>query len=274
MAAVIDRPENFQAGCDQAPPRPDVIARQTRATPSAAFGKHRSKPHARSKVRSNLEHHPTPLILCGYFLIIMAQNCANCRHWSAQTGMLLFSAMMMSMSPAMNAASVDVAPLGAVIYPVDFAIDALLSEVAAQLQAGGKRVAGVVQVSLKAAPGCADVMLVRDVASGETTSITQDLGRNSTGCRLDPRGLAVVAGHLAAALDGNPDLLVLNRFGKAEIEGGGLRDLIGAAMARGVKVLTAVRDSHAAEWAEFHQGIAADLPPDAQTVRRWAAAGE
>ena len=40
--------------------------------------------------------------------------------------------------------------------------------------------------------------------------------------------------------------------------------------ARGVKVLTAVRDTHAADWTEFHQGIAADLPPDAEAVRRWA----
>lgn len=187
--------------------------------------------------------------------------------------MLVFGAMTMSNSPTMDDATLGVAALGAVIYPAGFAIDALLSNLAAQLQGEGKRVAGVVQMTLKTAPGCADTMWVRDVASGLTTSITQDLGKESTGCRLDPRGLAVVAGNLAAALEASPDLLVLNRFGKAEIEGGGLRNLIGEAMARGVHVLTAVRDIHAAEWAEFHQGIAADLPPDAETVRRWAVVG-
>jgi hypothetical protein len=171
----------------------------------------------------------------------------------------------MPQSPA-----IDAADIGAVIYPTDFPIDALLSHVAARLEAEGKRVAGVVQVSIKTGPGCADAMMVRDVASNALVPISQELGRQSAGCRLDPRGLAAVAGNLAAALDDAPDLLLLNRFGKAEIEGGGLRDLIGAAMARGVKVLTAVRASHAAEWAAFHQGVAADLPPDEETVRRWA----
>ena len=180
--------------------------------------------------------------------------------------------MIMLKSSTPDATTIDLAPIGAVIYPAGFAIDALLSEIAAQLQSEGAHVVGVVQVSTKTAPGCAEIMLVKEVASGETTAITQDLGRESTGCRLDPHGLAVVAGNLAASLDNSPDLLLLNRFGKAEIEGGGLRDLIGAAMARGVKVLTAVRDTHAADWADFHQGIAADLPPDVETVRRWAAA--
>jgi hypothetical protein len=169
-----------------------------------------------------------------------------------------------------HSSATDVADIGAVIYPTDFPIDALLSNVAARLEADGKRVAGVVQVSIKTGPGCADAMMVRDIASNTITPISQELGRQSSGCRLDPRGLAAIAGALAASLDDEPDLLLLNRFGKAEIEGGGLRDLIGAAMARGVKVLTAVRTSHAAEWAAFHQGIAAELPPDEEAVRRWA----
>ena len=72
-----------------------------------------------------------------------------------------------------------------------------------------------------------------------------------------------------ASLDANPDLLVINRFGKSKIEGGGLRPVLAAALLRAIPVLTAVREMNLADWRAFHQGAAQDLPPLPQAVRNW-----
>jgi len=163
--------------------------------------------------------------------------------------------------------------LAAVIYPKGCAIDALLDGAVVALQAEGLRVAGVVQQADPADPDCCDMFALRDVMSGELTPITENRGKHATACRLDPRGLVRVAAQLEAALDQSPDLMVLNRFGKAETGGGGLRSVLSEALLRGVPVLTAVRDIHVADWAEFHQGIAVDLPADPAALRAWVLSG-
>jgi len=134
--------------------------------------------------------------------------------------------------------------LAAVIYPKGCAIDALLEDTIAALKAEGLLVAGVVQQADPADPDCCDMLALRDVMSGELTSITENRGKHATACRLDPRGLVEVAARLEAALDQAPDLLVLNRFGKAETEGRGLRSVLTEALVRGIPVLTAVRAVH------------------------------
>jgi hypothetical protein len=99
--------------------------------------------------------------------------------------------------------------------------------------------------------------------------ISQSLGRGSDGCRLDPGGLADCAAALEREIAAGCDLLILNRFGRGEAEGRGFRDLIGMAMVSEIPVLTAVRDSYAAEWALFGRDVACDLPADRAAILAW-----
>ena len=56
--------------------------------------------------------------------------------------------------------------------------------------------------------------------------------------------------------------MMLNRFGKAEAEGGGLRSAFVRAMEAGIPVLTAVRPPYIEAWSKFHGRLAVDLPAD------------
>jgi hypothetical protein len=78
---------------------------------------------------------------------------------------------------------------------------------------------------------------------------------------------------LEQALDANADLLVLNKFGKAETEEGrGLRGALVRAVELEVPVLTAVRPPYDIAWADFHGGCAAALPAEIDAIVDWCVA--
>ena len=62
-------------------------------------------------------------------------------------------------------------------------------------------------------------------------------GAEANGCSVDPAAIADAARLLERALATNPDLLVVNRFGRLESEGGGMLAEIGRAFAEGVAVI-------------------------------------
>ena len=159
--------------------------------------------------------------------------------------------------------------LAAVVYEAGFPIDEFLGRVAGQLRAEHVRLGGALQEN---APGgdsrCAAMNLV-DIATRKRFQISQDLGSQAEGCRLDAQGIAEFVVLFDRASQDNVELLILNRFGKAETEGGGLRPAFARAMEAGIPVLTAVRASYAEAWAQFHGHLASDLPTDIDAVLAW-----
>jgi hypothetical protein len=159
--------------------------------------------------------------------------------------------------------------LAAIRYEAGFPIDEFLARIANTLRAERIRLGGALQEN---APGgetrCAAMSLV-DLATRKRFQISQDLGALAEGCRLDAQGLA----EFVALFDGAPyhdvELLILNRFGKAEAEGGGLRPVFARAMEAGLPVLTAVRAPYDEAWAQFHGHLASDLPADIDAVLGW-----
>lgn len=150
-------------------------------------------------------------------------------------------------------------------------IDALLAAVVGRLRRDGVRVAGFLQEDdsgIAGADACGSMRL-RDLAGGGVMGISQDLGRFSRGCRLDSVALTEAAGRLEASLHAGADLLVVNRFGKAEADGSGLRPVIARAISDGIPVLVPVREDYAPAWADFHGGLAASLPAEAEAVLDW-----
>jgi hypothetical protein len=157
--------------------------------------------------------------------------------------------------------------LAAVTYPAGFRIDEFLAAVAHRLRTEGVRLAGAIQENAGNA-ACATMTLV-DLGSRGRFSISQDLGPAALGCRLDPRGLAEAESPLAATIGDGADLVILNKFGKAEADGGGLRNTFVRAIEIEVPVLTAVRPPYTDAWTRFHGGLAVALPPDVETVLAW-----
>jgi hypothetical protein len=158
--------------------------------------------------------------------------------------------------------------LAAVVYQAGFQSDDFLARVTNLLRADHIRVGAALQENARGAAGPCSAMTLIDLRSQSRFRISQDLGSQALGCRLDTRGFTEIGALLDQALD-NVELLVLNRFGKAEAEGGGLRSVFVRAIEAGIPVVTAVRSPHIEAWSQFHGGLATDLPPDLGRVFAW-----
>ena len=74
---------------------------------------------------------------------------------------------------------------------------------------------------------------------------------------------------IAAVWTDGGDLVILNRFGRTEAEGGGFRDVIAEAVGQGIPVLTALRPDFAGAWSAFGGDQACELPADSNAVMDW-----
>ncbi len=150
--------------------------------------------------------------------------------------------------------------------------DALFCEVADHLRAEGVKLAGAVQVNLDREPHYKCHMDLQILSGGDVVRISQDLGTLAEGCRLDPDGLERAVGLVEQAVEAGPDLLIVNKFGKQELDGRGFRPLIGKAMVAGVPVLVAINRDHIPGFEGFSAGIAEKLPADRDRILAWCRA--
>jgi len=159
--------------------------------------------------------------------------------------------------------------IAAVIYGPDDDCDVLLTDFAHDLARAGVAVAGLVQVN--AGAGCAEIdMELELVGSGRRFNICQDLGSGSVNaCRLDPAGLAAAAGALRAALEQPASLVIVNKFGRAEADGGGLVAEIGAAVEQGLPLIVGVPKRFTEAWAAFAGGLDDRLPCSRAALDAW-----
>lgn len=159
--------------------------------------------------------------------------------------------------------------IAALIYDRHDGADAVLDAFAARRSADGLRIAGLLDAAPSADVGAGREMALRDLTSGATVSICQDLGTSATGCRIDPRGLAAASALLRSGLEARPDLAVVNKFGKMEADGLGLADEIGRCVADGVPMVIGVPRRFLAAWNAFAGGLDSPLPCNSQALEDW-----
>ncbi len=147
----------------------------------------------------------------------------------------------------------------ALVHDDGAAASLTLCSVVALLVARGARLAGVVQRDDPHPGRCRCDMTLEDLTSGAATLISQDRGPEARGCRLAVDALLAAMQGVAAALSAGVDALVLNTFGKSEMEGGGGRDLIVQAVAQGVPVLIAVPARNLEAWRGFAGEMAREV---------------
>jgi len=148
-------------------------------------------------------------------------------------------------------------------------VDLLLRDAARALRAAGLRVAGVVQHARAGQAECCSDFFLEDLATGTVHEISQRLGRNARGCRLDYGRLAEAHAGVEASLRAGADVLILNRFGYSESRGGGLRPLIEIAVSRDIPVLISVNDSYRREWHAFCGDFAQDISRCPAAIGVW-----
>ncbi|MGO4172148.1 DUF2478 domain-containing protein [Bosea sp. TAF32] len=159
--------------------------------------------------------------------------------------------------------------LAAIPYTSGFPIDAFMQDVATQLKRRGLRLGGVVQHNDAACDDRCMAMSLEDLGSGYRFPISQDLGAGAAGCHLDAAGLAAAAAVFAGALAERVDLVMVNKFGKQEALGEGLRHEIANAVMAGLPVLLAVRRDFLPAWRDFAGDDWVELAADMAAVERW-----
>ena len=160
--------------------------------------------------------------------------------------------------------------LAAISYDRGFDIDHLLVTACERLSRRGVRLGGLLQISTGAKGNCASTVHVVDLRTNTAFDIWEDRGACAKACRLDERGLAAASEALDEAIADRVDLIIMNRFGRAESLGGGLLASLSAAVSMNLPVLTAVRAPYDLAWAKFHGGLGQELPADVGAIVAWA----
>ncbi len=150
-------------------------------------------------------------------------------------------------------------PITALVYSDSDLADRALREVALALMERGLSLAGLVQHNHPRPGRSRCDMVLEELASGELVAISQDRGPHARGCALDVGQLLTAMELVRAQLDASPDLVILNKFGKTEAEGGGFRDIVSEVVGRGLPLLIAVPWRNIDSWREFAGPLAREV---------------
>ena len=149
--------------------------------------------------------------------------------------------------------------------------DLILFKLTNALAARGLRCCGTVQINSERGDTGPCDMDVRVLPDGPILRISQDLGRDSHGCRLDPAALETAVGLVSASMEEGSDLLIVNKFGKHEAQGRGFRTVIAEALSKGIPVLVGINTLNMSAFQEFAEGLATRLPPETSALESWVA---
>lgn len=148
-------------------------------------------------------------------------------------------------------------------------IDEALLDIAERLRRRGRRLAGALRTRVPSPGEDRCDLVLQDLSTSREFSMSQNLGAGSQACRLDDVALDAIAERVTASLREGADILILNKFGKQEAEGRGLRDPIVKAVDQGIPVLVGLNTGRLASWNEFCGGDSAIFEPGDSAIDRW-----
>jgi hypothetical protein len=160
-------------------------------------------------------------------------------------------------------------PVAAIVYANEVYPGAVFETLVLRCRVLGLTLAGVLQHQAFAGADRRCDVILEDLASGHRTVLFENRGADARGCRLDEAALAEATARVEGSFEQAPHLLVLNKFGKVECEGGGLRDLIASAIDRGIRVVIGVPKRNVDAWRSFTGEFAMELTDDTREVDRW-----
>lgn len=172
---------------------------------------------------------------------------------------------MTQTSPLFDAES-DVA---AMVYGSADDPDGALTAFVEDLRRSGAKVAGLIQSMRGPAAHANGTLSAVLLHSGEEIPLRHEHVPQSNACRLEPRGLAHIAAVIAEAVHDGADLVVVNRFGKHELDGGGLLREIAAAIETDVPALIAVPEWNFTAWTAYCGGMSVKLACRSQSLHAW-----
>jgi nucleoside-triphosphatase THEP1 len=160
-------------------------------------------------------------------------------------------------------------PILAIVYSDGLAADRIISDLGYKIRDAGIAVAGIVQHNKFIRDRTRCDMEVEELASGIVLQISEDRGKEARGCRMDRGALLEAAGLLSSSLESEPDLLIINKFGKLEAEGRGLRETLSDAVQLGVPIVVGVPYRNIEQWRGFAGGLAEECPIGSSRLHEW-----
>ena len=158
---------------------------------------------------------------------------------------------------------------GAVVYDDGLFGDALIAQCAADLVASGYRLGGVVQSNTPRLGRRRCDMYVKDLLGGDEIKISLDRGNEARGCRLDPDAFARIDAWIERAVLERVDLLIINKFGKEEAHGRGLRPVIAEALIAEIPLVIGASTQNLCDFLTFVEHSATRLRPDVEAITAW-----
>jgi Protein of unknown function (DUF2478) len=162
------------------------------------------------------------------------------------------------------------ATVGVLLYDTSVEIDSIVTAAVQDLRARGISIGGLLQRFGEQLPNGKYRMWVDDITTGESVRLDTPRGAGASACIVDPDALAQAACMLRRVTEARPDLIIVNRFGHAEADGGGMRAEIADAVCSGAAVLLAARFDYLDALEAFLGGPPTVLLPSAVAVADWA----
>jgi nucleoside-triphosphatase THEP1 len=159
--------------------------------------------------------------------------------------------------------------IGLVVYDDGLFADALIARCAAALVASGYRLGGVVQSNAHRHGRRRCDMYVKDLLGGDEIKISLDRGNEARGCRLDPDAFARIDAWVERAVLQRVDLLIINKFGREEAHGRGLRPAIAEALIAEIPLVIGVSTRNLCDFLTFVGDSAARLRLDIEAMTAW-----
>lgn len=158
--------------------------------------------------------------------------------------------------------------LAYVIAPGRGQTNLLLAGVAEALTKRGLSLCGTVQLDTERAEEHHCDMDVLVLPDGPKIRISQFLGAEARGCKLNPEALETAVAATEARLQEGADLLLVNKFGKQEAEGRGFREAVGLALTNDIPAIIGLSEGVRDAFMEF-VGEAEALEPNHDTIMAW-----
>jgi nucleoside-triphosphatase THEP1 len=156
-----------------------------------------------------------------------------------------------------------------VVYDEGRFADALISKCATALLACGHRLGGVVQSNPHRLGRRRCDMYMKDLLGGDEIKISFDRGNEARGCRLDPDAFARIGAWVERAVLERVDLLIINKFGREEAHGRGLRPVIAEALIAEIPLMVGVSTRNFSEFLTFAGDSVRRLTPEFRTIMAW-----
>jgi hypothetical protein len=149
----------------------------------------------------------------------------------------------------------DIRMLLALIYDDGIAADRMLSDLGYALRDSRVRVKGLVQRNTFKRDRTKCDMELEELGSGTTFQLSEYRGKHAGGCRLDRDAITSAAALIGPSLKGGCELLIINKFGRSEAEGRGLREVIVEAVEREIATIVGVPRRNLEVWQRFADGL-------------------